>query len=37
MNPPTSISAENREVEQLRAFNDETVAEVADAMNKFSH
>ncbi len=37
MNPSTSRSAENREVEQLRAFIDETTAEVADAKNKFSH
>jgi len=31
------MSAENREVEQLRAFIDETTAEVAEARNKFSH
>jgi hypothetical protein len=31
------MSTENREVEQLRAFIDETIAEVADARNKFSH
>ena len=37
MNPSTSMSAENREVEQLRAFIDETIAEVAGAKNKFSH
>ena len=37
MNPSTSMPAENREVEQLRAFIDEATAEFADAMNKFSH
>ena len=37
MNPSSSMSAENREVEQLRAFIDETTAEVADYRNKFSH
>ena len=37
MNPSKSMSAENREVEQLRAFIDETTAEVTDARNKFNH
>ena len=37
MNPSTSMSAENREVEKLCAFIDETNAEVADAKNKFSY
>jgi hypothetical protein len=31
------MSAENIEVEELRAFIDETTAEVAEAMNKISH
>ena len=30
-------SVDNREVEQLSAFIDETIAEVAKAKNKFSH
>ena len=30
-NPSTSMSGENREVGQLRAFIDETIAEVAEA------
>jgi hypothetical protein len=37
MNPSSSTPAENREVEQLRAFIDETTAEVTDAKNKSSH
>ena len=37
MDPSTSMSAENREVEQLRAFIDETATEVAEAINKFCH
>ena len=38
MNPSTSMSAEqNKEVEQLRAVIDETIAEVAEARNKFEH
>jgi hypothetical protein len=31
------MSAENREVEKLHAFIDETTAEVTDARNKFNH
>ncbi len=31
------MSAENIEVEQLRAFIEETTAEVAEARSKFSH
>jgi len=37
MNLSTSMSAENKEVEQLRAFIDKTTAEVAEARNKFNH
>jgi len=37
MNPSTSMSAENTEVEQLRGFIDETTVDFADARNKFSH
>ncbi len=37
MDPSTSISVENREVEQLRDFIDETTTEVAEARNKFKH
>ena len=37
MDPSTALSTENREVEQLRAFIDETTAEVADARDKFKH
>ena len=37
MDPSAALSTENREVEQLRAFIDETTAEVADARDKFKH
>ena len=37
MNPSTTMSVDNGEVEQLRAFIDETIAEVADARNTFRH
>ncbi len=37
MNISTSMSAEYSEVERLRAFIHETIAEVAKAWNKFSH
>ena len=36
MIPSTSMSVENRKVEQVRAFIDETTTEVADARNNFS-
>jgi hypothetical protein len=37
MNPSTSMPTENREVDQLRVFIDETTSEVVDARNKFSN
>ena len=37
MDPSTSMTVANKEVEQLRASIDETSAEVAEASNKFSH
>ena len=37
MNPSTSVSAEKKEVEKLRAFIGETNAKVAEARNKFEH
>ena len=37
MNPSTSISTQNIEVEQLHAFIDETIADVAESRNKLNH
>ncbi len=37
MDPSAALSTKNREVEQLRAFVDETTAEVADVRDEFKH
>jgi len=37
MDPSTSMSVENRVVDQRRAFIDETTAEAVEAKNKFTY